>query len=168
MYVLNYNNMMMKFTYLIICSSLLFSCANNESEEIAVKEEEQFIIAEEEPVHEHAAEEAIVLDNGEKWVVVPEMLAFIRTMEKAVADFSENKRPTTEDYTALAVLLDENIRELTSNCTMEGQAHDELHKWLVPFIELSENFDVAEGVEEQEAIYKEFRASFINFNIYFN
>jgi len=50
---------------------------------------------------------------------------------------------------------------------MEGQAHDELHKWLLPFIELSEEFDVATELEEQEQIYREFKASFKIYNTYF-
>jgi hypothetical protein len=85
-------------------------------------------------------------------------------MEKAVSSF-EGKQ--SEDYTALAKTIDDNLIELTSSCTMEGQAHDELHKWLVPFIELSEQFDVATELAEQEKIYHDFKTSFVEFNTYF-
>ncbi len=50
---------------------------------------------------------------------------------------------------------------------MEGQAHDELHKWLLPFIELSEEFDVATEKENQEKIYQEFKKMFVEYNTYF-
>ncbi|MGB0883019.1 MAG: heme-binding domain-containing protein [Vicingaceae bacterium] len=113
---------------------------------------------------EHAA---IQLNNGEKWTVVPDMLHFIRNMEEGINNFSQTENPSFEAYQELAVLIDKNIRSLTENCTMEGQAHDELHKWLVPFIGLSEKFDVAENIEEQEKIYSDFKNAFVEFNTYF-
>lgn len=117
-------------------------------------------VAHEEDHHNHESE-AILLNNGEKWKVVENMSGYIRNMEKAINEFEG------DDYPALAKIIDENIRELTSNCTMEGQAHDELHKWLLPFIELSEEFDVATELEEREKIYREFKASFKVYNTYF-
>ena len=42
------------------------------------------------------------------------MSGYIRNMEKAVNEFEG------DDYPALAKTIDENIRALTENCTMEG------------------------------------------------
>ncbi len=134
----------------------------NEALQEEVVQEQEVIVTEEEE-HQQGNEE-IVLNNGAKWKVVEEMLVYIRNMETAVADFEKN---TEKDYPALAQTIDENIRTLTSNCTMGGQAHDELHKWLVPFIGLSEEFDVATELAEQERIYQEFKTSFEVFNTYF-
>ena len=100
-------------------------------------------------------------NDGEKWKVVENMSVYIRNMEKAVNEFKG------DNYPALAKTIDENIRALTENCTMEGQAHDELHKWLLPFIELSEEFDVATEKENQEKIYQEFKKMFVEYNTYF-
>ncbi|CAG0976837.1 MAG: hypothetical protein HND27_01125 [Bacteroidetes bacterium] len=50
---------------------------------------------------------------------------------------------------------------------MKKQAHDELHKWFAPYIELSEKFDAATEPSEQEEIYQEFKKMFLQFNIYF-
>ena len=105
--------------------------------------------------------------HDQKWKVTPDMLAYLRLMETEINALSANKNPTKEDYTALAELIDKNIRLLISNCTMDGQAHEELHNWLVPFIELSEEFDVAEDIKSQEAIYKKFKASFVTLNTTF-
>lgn len=85
-------------------------------------------------------------------------------MEKAVNEFNGKE---SADYIALAKVIDENIESLTSNCTMTGQAHDELHKWLVPFIELSEQFDAATEQTEQEKIYQEIKNAFVEYNTYF-
>ncbi|MCC7331412.1 MAG: hypothetical protein IT232_02285 [Flavobacteriales bacterium] len=131
--------------------------SNTSSEQVIVKDS---IVSE----HEHSHDEAILLDNGKKWKVVESMLVFIRNMESAVNEFEST---AYKDYPALAKVIDKNIEDLTSNCTMTDQAHDELHKWLVPFIELSEDFDKAKEVSEQERIYKEFKARFKTFNTYF-
>lgn len=137
---------------------LIFACKNNSN-----KTSEQ-LVAESENTHEEHAQDSLTLNNGVKWKVVPKMLAYIRNMEKAIMAFDTN---STKDYKRLAEEIDTNIRELTANCTMEGPAHDALHLWLVPFIELSEEFDVAENPEDQERIYQEFKTAMENFNIYF-
>ncbi len=157
-----------KIAILSLASILIFGCSsptvdNSEKE----SNQPETVVESTEEEHNHDEHEAIVLDNGQKWEVVPEMLAFIRNMEHGVVEFSTKESPTPEEYQQLAILIDENIRELTSNCTMEGQAHDELHKWLVPFIGLSEEFDVATELTEQEKIYKGFEDAFVEFNTYF-
>jgi len=139
---------------------VLFSCGEATTEEKEVNQET--VVTEDN--HHHNEHEAIVLDNGNKWIVVETMLVYIRNMEKAVNSFDGKE---SKDYTALAKTIDENLTELTSKCTMDGQAHDELHKWLVPFIELSEQFDKATELVEQEKIYTEFKTSFVEFNTYF-
>lgn len=121
----------------------------------------------EEVVENEHIDLGLQLDEGKKWKVVPEMLRFIRNMEEGVNDFSTLNNPSFETYQELAILIDKNIIALTENCTMEGQAHDELHKWLVPFIGLSENFDVAENIDEQKKIYTKFKEAFIDFNTFF-
>ena len=146
----------------ILSSFFFFSCTNTTTENVDENIETTEIVVEEE--HHEEEHEAVVLNNGEKWIVVESMLIYIRNMEQAINEF-EGKE--SEDYTALAKTIDENLVELTSSCTMEGQAHDELHKWLVPFISLSEEFDVATELKDQERIYNDFKASFVEFNTYF-
>ncbi|MFP5470669.1 MAG: hypothetical protein ACLGGV_03665 [Bacteroidia bacterium] len=151
----------MKKYFILLAMAIYLMACDNERQNHQEPQEEQTTHDEE---HHHHESESIVLDNGKKWKVAEGMVVYIRNMEKAINDFEtlENK-----DYTALAKTIDTNIRELTSNCTMKGQAHDELHKWLVPFIELSEEFDVATDPKEQEKIYQAFKNSFIEFNTYF-
>jgi hypothetical protein len=143
----------------------LFACDANPTENKTLVIEEETFIAEDNHLHEE--EEAILLDDGKKWAVVPDMLGFIRTMETGVEAVGKKESAVTADYQALAVLIDENIRALTSNCTMTGQAHDELHKWLVPLITISEAFDEAKELETQESIFQEIKKSYETFNLYF-
>lgn len=143
----------------ILSSFFFYSCTNTSTESVDENIETTEIVIEKE--HHEGEHEAIVLNNGEKWKVVESMVVYIRNMEKAVNEFEG------DDYAALVKTIDENIESLTSNCTMEGQAHDELHKWLVPFIDLSEQFDEAETSENRREIYQEFKNAFVEFNTYF-
>ena len=88
------------------------------------------------------------------------MMAHIRNMEKDITSF-DNSKP--ENYQVLADNLKENLDLLTSNCTMKGQAHDELHKWLLPYLDLVTDFSKDKSAEQ----FTEIQNSFTTFNQYF-
>lgn len=142
---------------------VLFSCGEATTEEKEVTQET--VVAEDE--HQHDENEAIVLDNGNKWVVVPEMKAFITNIENGVVEFSKKENATFEDHKSLSKLIDKNLEDLTSNCTMTGQAHDELHKWLLPFLDLASEYAESENIDEAKASFQKINQSFNEFNIYF-
>ena len=131
---------------------LLFSCNTKSKEEktTEIKTEE----------HQHSESETIQLNNGEKWKVDDNMMLHIRNMEKDVVHFDQEK---STNYSLLANKLKTNIDILTSNCTMKGQAHDELHKWLVPYIELVDSFSEEKSANQ----FTEIQNSFLTFNQYF-
>lgn len=150
----------MKTVTLAVLSLVLFACnsnsdktSTNKSTVPATKEQHQ---------HEHS--ETIELNNGEKWKVEDHMLLHIRNMEKNVATFSKEE---STDYNKLAEKLEGNIELLTSNCTMEGRAHDELHKWLVPYMDLVTNLSNAKNEQEGKKHFKAIKESFVTFNTYF-
>lgn len=87
----------------------------------------------------------LVLDNNAKWIVVPDMMETIQLLATAIVDF---KGTTIEDHQVLAKQIEDNLNTLTSNCTMTGQAHDELHKWLLPFLDSSKQFNEATELSE--------------------
>lgn len=113
--------------------------------------------------HHHDDSEEIVLNKGEKWLVDSNMMSFIRKMEKAVTTFDSKKG----DYESLSKTLQENLDQLTSNCTMTGQAHDELHKWLLPYIDLVDVLANAENDEQAKSALEDLVDSFETFNTYF-
>jgi hypothetical protein len=67
----------------------------------------------------------------------------------------------------LAESLAKKLDLLTSDCTMKGQAHDELHKWLLPFIDLVDVFSKSETEQVAQDNLQEIKASFVEFNKYF-
>lgn len=144
---------MKNYKYIIIIFGVLFmtySCSETQKEQ-APKE------------HAHDNNEDIALNNGEKWVVDTEMMQHIEKIVNDVQGFNiENS-----DYAELANKIDKNLGLLTSNCTMKGQAHDELHKWLLPFIQLSKDFKNANSNDEAQKEYEKIKESFTTFNTYF-
>ena len=138
-----------KIVLLAIVVLFFFSCDSKSKEEktTEIKTEE----------HQHSENETIQLNNGEKWKVDDNMMLHIRNMEKDVVNFDKEK---DTNYSLLADKLKANIDLLTSNCTMKGKAHDELHKWLVPYIELVDAFSKDKSANQ----LTEIQNSFLTFN----
>lgn len=151
--------MILKLISVALLSLVLFSC-NNTSKETPIAKEEST----QESEHHHDESVAIELNNGEKWSVDKDMMVHIRNMEKDVVAFGKN---TEKDYVALSKKLLANIDLLTSNCTMTGKAHDELHKWLLPYIDLVGELETAENDTEAAEIFEKVEQSFHTFNEYF-
>lgn len=144
--------------FIIISSIILIIACNNQTEKKEVKEVPIAAII------KHIDSNEIVLNNGEKWKVDEKMLVHIRNMENDINSF-ENTSNT--DYKELAKKLQSNLDLLTTNCTMKGQAHDELHKWLLPYIDLVNVFSETKNKQELQAQLKKIQASFLTFNQYF-
>lgn len=149
---------MKTLNYILIAGITLFvfSCGNTEEHV-----EPNSNISHEE--HDHNSE-SIQFDNGEKWKVVDEMMGHIRNMEDDVKQFDTQSE---RDYGSLALKLQDNIKLLTSNCTMEGQAHDELHKWLLPYMDMVDELSEVVSNEKEIQAYSKIQSSFITFNTYF-
>ena len=143
----------MKNTFFILIvgiSTLLSSCTSTEE-------------SEREAGHENNTYN-IELVNNEKWEVNKEMMVHIENMESDIEAVSNQSNP---NYGELGSKLDENIGLLTSNCTMTGKAHDELHKWLVPYIDLVKDLNGANSKEEQQKCFEAIQESMNEFNNYF-
>ena len=152
---------MKKITILIpVISLFLFSCGNTSNEKS--KEQTETVTHEE---HQHNAEiQTIELNNGEKWKVDANMITHIRNMENDVISFAKVEQ---KDYKSLSEKLQSNIDLLTSNCTMKGKAHDELHKWLLPYIDLVKELSEAKDETEAAKQFQNIQTSFTAFNQYF-
>ncbi|NNJ54736.1 MAG: hypothetical protein HKP14_01315 [Bacteroidia bacterium] len=114
--------------------------------------------------HTHGNSEAIQLNEGKQWIVVSEMMAYIQQIETDVSSFEGTE---LSDHEKLAESIDSNLEKLTSNCTMTGQAHDELHKWLLPFLELADTYNKSEDLKEAQKHLADIKTSFATFNTYF-
>lgn len=152
---------MKKLLFLIpVISLFLFGCYNTSNEKSKVQTEtvthEQHLL--------DAELQAIELNNGEKWRVDDNMITHIRNMENDVISFAKVEH---KDYKLLSEKLKSNIDLLISNCTMKGKAHDELHKWLLPYIDSVNELSEAEHETHEEEQFQKIENSFITFNQYF-
>jgi len=143
----------MKITLLITLAitSILVACTSNEA-------------APKKAIVENAHPHDLNLNEGEKWKVVPEMLKSIRTMEFEVNNF---KGTTSSEFKNYGKRMSELINDLTSSCTMEGEAHDELHKWLIPFIELNDALIKSDSIEQSSELVVKQKKEIKRFNTYF-
>jgi hypothetical protein len=144
---------------LTIGSFLLYGCGNstneksNNNRETATHQQ-----------HQHDDEQTIRLNNGEKWFVNEEMKPFILEAENILTEYINNN---LSDYKTLAEQLKEKNSGLIKSCTMKGESHDELHKWLYPHTELIESLSKAESTEEASEIIANLQASFLTYHQYF-
>ena len=151
----------------MILMSIIYGCNNSVKEQNSETLQTKQIEATDEITHQHKETDSIEFNNGAKWKVVPEMMAHIRNMESDINGFSETKHTELKDFTQLGSSLQKNIDLLTSNCTMEGKAHDELHKWLLPYIDMVDKLNKSKNNDEALHTFEEIKASYKLFNIYF-
>jgi hypothetical protein len=104
------------------------------------------------------------LDAGQRWVVDAAMMAHLGAMESDLRDFRGERR---QDYQELAGRLQKRLGSLVAGCTMEGKAHDELHKWLVPFMAEVQAFADTEDLKSLQARHRALKDSFETFRAYF-
>lgn len=112
----------------------------------------------------HAKQENIALNNGEKWKVNEEMKPFLEESNEILNNYIANNN---ENYTELAENLKNENFKLIKSCTMKGESHEELHKWLHPHMELIEKLAKAENQKEANKIIKQLKDSFAVYHNYF-
>jgi hypothetical protein len=75
----------------------------------------------------------VKLNDGAKWEANPETTQGIGKMLGIISDFGPN--PTVEDYRSLHKRLATEFQSILQKCTMKGEAHNQLHNYLMPLKE---------------------------------
>jgi hypothetical protein len=133
-----------KILSILIVIIISFSCKTDKKETIILKPNEFTNIQ-------------IEILNDEKWVVDKPMMDIIVNIKKDVMQFDGK---TLEDYNNLANKIKKHLDVLTSSCTMKGQGHDELHKWLLPFLDISKEFTNSRTLKDAQENYQVIKHSF--------
>jgi hypothetical protein len=122
---------------LLLASTSLFlvSCqspeANKEMEEIKVE-------------HSFSQESGIQLNNGLQWMANAETTDGIGKMLTRTKNFSQES--SHEEYIALSDSLNADFSMIFKKCTMKGEAHNQLHNYLLPMRNMMR--DVADSSED--------------------
>jgi len=152
-----------KLIIITVAGSTLFSCGNTKQEQAEIADSTKTIAVQDSDNHEHI-DEPLKLNGNEKWIISNQMKPYLTESEKILKTYLSEKNT---DYKTLAKQLDKQRESLVSSCNMEGEAHDELHKWLVPYMELIDDLTSAETTEQAQFIVSEMNKSFQTFNTYF-
>ena len=149
----------MKSFLLIISFVLIISCKQKpEKDQITIEvQQETTDVIEPEESHENI-DGTVSLNNGELWLANPETTEGIQKMKKRMGLF--NNSENLEAYVILKAGLEEDFTELFEKCTMKGEAHNQLHNYLFPFLDL---FD---GLETSDLVVC--KKSFSELNIHLN
>lgn len=110
---------------------IMFSCGNT-SEKIKAKEETK--IVKETETEQHDSDEELTLNNGKRWEANLETTEGVKMLQMQLKGFSDKE--SVEGYASLTTELEETFAEIFAKCTMKGEAHNQLHNFLKPMLEL--------------------------------
>lgn len=132
---------------------ILYGCGNSKSPTPA------------EATHQHETEATdLGLNDGSKWEVNAEMMGPITAMKETLA---QSTSTTLDEYNDLGSQLQSQNQELISSCTMNGPAHDELHKWLLPHLDLVDNLAKSSDLSSASSAKGDLLKSMKTFDTYF-
>lgn len=72
----------------------------------------------------------ITLDNGNPWQANPETTQGIKNMQALLSAFTDTEN--AEAYGPLTSALEKEFGLIFERCTMTGEAHEQLHHFLIP------------------------------------
>lgn len=139
------------FATLGILSLVLFSCKNQTN-----TDEEKFM--------NEAWLDEIELNQNEAWNADSVTNNGVEKLQQTLNEFSTN---TLKDYHQLANHLIEINNYIIDNCTMKGEAHENLHIWLYPLLEKVKLLKEAKTTVEAEEIRVSIECSVQKYATYF-
>ena len=145
--------------------SFLFSCshANEKQQEHQHENKQENLEMKEEKI-----ETALVLNNGEKWPADDATRSTFSKMESELKTFAENTtEPKIKDYNALGENLQKELDILFKTCSMDGEAHEQLHTLVALIIGDVSSLRKSNETVAAEA-YKKLPQHFKMFHEYFN
>ncbi|MVZ62498.1 hypothetical protein [Sphingobacterium humi] len=148
----------MRIVLIGVASLFLLACNQTTKQQAAALPEET--------EHHHAeTSEGLVLNQGEKWPVNAEMKPYAQEGEALINQYQEANQT---DYKQLALQLSTQNKELVKSCTMDGKAHEELHKWLHPHLTLVKDLETASSTEQANELIEKIKQSYATYHEYFN
>lgn len=107
---------------------------------------------------------ASLAEEQTRYRIAPSMLVHLRHMESTV---NAAKPETLTEHRKVAEVLQDDLGKLMASCSMKGEAHDALHKWLVPFMKTVRNYGTNQKTEELTAGFDKLHRAFKDFNTRF-
>ncbi len=108
------------------------------------------------PATDHDALPSVELDNGQRWKANPETTTGIASMVDILGAYD----PVSGDPAELKAALEEEFGLIFERCTMEGEAHNQLHNYLLPIHHQLRDFAATEA---QRSAMGEHLAAYSNY-----
>lgn len=106
----------------------------------------------------------VELNNGQKWEANIETTREIALMQELLGEFPSS--PTEEDYRELHKKLITGFQSILQKCTMKGDAHTQLHNYLMPYKKLIDTFGTG-SLEECNKIFPGMQGYLMKYSQYF-
>jgi hypothetical protein len=137
---------------MLLAAMLLFACSGPKQPDVEQKEAE---------THDHTASPAhnqthhtelasVQLNNGEKWEANRETTEGIHRMEMLAEDFKGYGN--TETLQAFKSQMDYEFNQIIEQCTMTGEAHEQLHNYLIPLKTMINDIDKGDVKEHEKNV----------------
>ena len=148
----------MKLHHLFALSSLVFLVACGDASTKVEKPVDDPAIHEE---HDHAEAEAgaVQLDHGKRWAANVETTEGVNEMLRLV----DQHDPAFNDDVKLKNDLETSFKMIFEKCTMTGEAHEQLHNFLIPIHHTLDEM----GAAPSAAQLKDLRAQLSTYGTYF-
>jgi hypothetical protein len=101
---------------------------------------------------EHQTKNGLALDDGKLWIANPETTTGVENMINMMNSFSE--RDNVVAYGQLTEKLESEFAMIFQKCTMIGEAHNQLHNFLIPIKDLFETLPSADLNQCQDSFDK--------------
>lgn len=128
-------------------SIILFSCSSEKKQE---KPEE---------TAKDRTEKEITSKEG-KWKINDTLVMHVKKMESTVTSFHEKE---LEKYHILSDTLTAQINAMVNSCRMKGPGHDELHRWLHPFMKMKNKLGETSNLDTAIDIHQQMKLAFVEF-----
>jgi len=107
----------------------------------------------------------VSLNNGEKWEANPETTVGIdRMLAIANKDIEEGR---ISHYALMGEQLGIEMKTIFAECTMDGEAHEQLHNYLLPLVKMFRSLEDVEDEVEAQLYQKNIIAHLNKYNTYF-
>jgi len=105
------------------------------------------------------------LNNGEKWSANAETTNGINEMIEIIAIDVDEGRVSL--YSAMGQKLNLKIKTIFDQCTMTGEAHEQLHLFLIPLVKQCRDLEDIEDEDDAAILQKDILKYLNNYNNYF-
>jgi hypothetical protein len=113
---------------LLLAIATLHSSCGEHTHDAATHDDHTTVAAVSTPAADNDSLPPVSLDNGQRWKANPETTTGIANMVTILSTYD----PDSGDPAALKAALEEEFGLIFERCTMEGEAHNQLHNYLLP------------------------------------